>query len=191
MVHTEEVDVMPRSADEREPGVYVRSNRPDQELDFLWDKERKKSETAERFHLGFFMGGAIVGSLVTFAATMLFMSGGKFIPVNTTEVKPILKEEVTSPRDLGEKISKQEKQSAGIKLPFLSPKSNDEAKPVKQEIRARMYEVQSGDTLGSIAIKFYGSSAPEYVERIQRANQMTDADTLSIGQRLSVPPKTY
>ncbi len=57
--------------------------------------------------------------------------------------------------------------------------------------KAKIHSVTSGDTLGSIAIQFYDSSNPKYIEKIRNANNLTDADTLSIGQRLVIPPKTY
>jgi LysM repeat protein len=52
-----------------------------------------------------------------------------------------------------------------------------------------LYEVQAGDTLGGIAGRLLGDSSPEAVERIQKANNMTDPHKLSLGQKLIIPAK--
>jgi LysM repeat protein len=49
-----------------------------------------------------------------------------------------------------------------------------------------VYRVQSGDTLGSIARKFYGSSAR--YKLIMEANGLGPASVLNIGQELKIPP---
>jgi nucleoid-associated protein YgaU len=56
---------------------------------------------------------------------------------------------------------------------------------------AASYEVQSGDTLSSIAGRVYGDSSPAMVQRIQKANQMANPHALSLGQKLIIPPKEY
>lgn len=191
---------MPQVLDEqREPGVYVRSNRPDQELDFLWDKERKKTPESDRFHLSFFMGGVVVGSLITLAGCLFFFSSGRFTSPGTTAKPPIIEEQVLPENSAQPEAVQPDKQkpkqnkSTGIQIPFFSAKQPkpEQKPPVTTEVKARLYEVQPGDTLGSIALKFYDSSNPEYVARIQRANQLSSADSLSIGQQLSIPPKSY
>ena len=49
----------------------------------------------------------------------------------------------------------------------------------------RRYRVQSGDTLGRIAVKFYGSAAKS--EGIRRANRLPEGAVLRIGQELILP----
>ena len=49
------------------------------------------------------------------------------------------------------------------------------------------YEVQDGDTMEKIAKSFYGTYSPEKVEAIVKANNMKDANKLSIGQKLLIP----
>lgn len=49
-----------------------------------------------------------------------------------------------------------------------------------------VYRVQSGDTLGGIARKFYGSSAK--YKLIMEANGLGPASVLNIGQELKIPP---
>ncbi len=199
----------PLSLEEQEPGVYVRSDRPSNELDFLWDRERKKGVDQDRFNLGFFLGGFFVGSLATLAGCLLYFSGMKmFIPAQDAEKPPVIEErtldktvqsEVPVKADSSQTVTAPEpvkteaKPNSGFQLPFFSskPKQDEAAKTEAPELKARTYEVQSGDTLGSIAIKFYNSSSQELMEKIKRANNMQDADSLQIGQKLTIPPKSY
>jgi hypothetical protein len=206
--HGELNDMMPPVLEEREPGVYVRGNRAEQELDFLWDRDRKRGAEHDRFHIGFFAGGFVVGAVITLAGCLLFFSNGKFFPTPSVLEKPaVVEEQVLTPKDFNrsaegvnatatattaankpEAAAKPE-ENKGLGLPFFSkPK---EKAPVAPEAQARFYAVQSGDNLGTIAIKFYDSSNPELIQKIQRANKMTDADTLKLGQKLVIPPKSY
>ena len=49
------------------------------------------------------------------------------------------------------------------------------------------YKVKAGDTLGSIAAKFYGRTNHDLVVLIEQANGMVDA-TIRPGQSLTIPP---
>jgi LysM repeat protein len=49
------------------------------------------------------------------------------------------------------------------------------------------YKVKAGDTLGSIAAKFYGRTNHDLVVLIEQANGMVDA-TIRPGQTLTIPP---
>ena len=49
------------------------------------------------------------------------------------------------------------------------------------------YKVKAGDTLGSIAGKFYGRTGHDLVALIEQANGMVDA-TIRPGQTLTIPP---
>lgn len=50
-----------------------------------------------------------------------------------------------------------------------------------------VYTVKSGDTLAQIAQKFYGAAGGDSYQRIAEANDITDPDRLSIGQKLKIP----
>lgn len=56
-----------------------------------------------------------------------------------------------------------------------------------ETVQARFYTVQSGDSLGAIAIKFYGNS--NQFERIFQANKglLSSPDRIRVGQRLVIP----
>lgn len=183
-----------QTLEEKEPGVYVRSNRPEQELDFLWDRERKKMVEHDRFHLGFFAGGVLLGSVLTFIGCFFFFSGPSLL--TDTDSQPTqIEEQVLTKSDLQKPVAVEkpqaQKKEAGFALPFFKDKPKDKSESAPVNVHARAYQVQPGDTLGSIAIKFYESSSPQFIERIQRANKLTSADSLQIGQRLTIPPKDY
>jgi len=189
--------MLPPSLEEKEPGVYVRSNKPDNDLDFLWDKERKKHIEHDRFHLGFFLGGAVFGSLVTLAITFVMMSGGKLFH-QPEFVKPTVEEQTLVPADTkkpetAEKPAAKKPHAATvsflgapIKTPEAAAKPADTAK-----LQAETYQVKSGDTMGAIARKFYHSGDPALVDKITHANQLKSADSLQLGQKLIIPPKSY
>ena len=76
-------------------------------------------------------------------------------------------------------------------LPSPSPASVS-ATPVATtaEVAGQAYEVQSGDTLLSLAEQFYGDGTQW--RRIYEANKDTigaDPDKLKIGMKLTIPPK--
>ena len=52
---------------------------------------------------------------------------------------------------------------------------------------AETYIVQSGDTVESIMIRFYGSSTPEKAKAVQEANNLKNLNRLQIGQELTIP----
>jgi nucleoid-associated protein YgaU len=59
------------------------------------------------------------------------------------------------------------------------------------QVNGTLYKVQSGDTMGVIAEKFYGDADPTYVDKILKANGLANADRLSLDQELVIPPKSY
>jgi LysM repeat protein len=56
---------------------------------------------------------------------------------------------------------------------------------------ASSHTVKSGETMGSIAIQYYGSSSPEMIEKITRANGLKNPNALKLDQTLVIPPKSY
>ncbi len=50
-----------------------------------------------------------------------------------------------------------------------------------------IYEVQSGDTLASIALKNYKRISPRLLDEICKKNNLSNANKLSLGQKLSLP----
>lgn len=165
-----EEKTMPSDAQERTPGVYTRAeNELPHELDMLWSNS-KAYQREDRSPLISFIAGFLVGAILTGAVFMLFFSQPKVKSEG---------EELTAPitEDINAGNGKASKSSAPA-AELGATKSGS-------------YTVSSGDTLGRIAGKVYGSSAPEYVQKLQQANNMPTPDSLQIGQKLVVPPKDY
>ena len=54
---------------------------------------------------------------------------------------------------------------------------------------ATTHKVQSGESLASIAMKYYGFSGPKSIARITNANKGMDPAKLKIGQEITIPAK--
>jgi len=52
------------------------------------------------------------------------------------------------------------------------------------------YEVQEGDTLAGIALRNYKHISPRLLDSICRANNLTDANVLNLGQKITLPEYT-
>lgn len=166
---------MPSDVHEKTPGVYIRAeNELPHELDMLWSNS-KAYQREDRSPIVSFIAGVVVGAVLTAAVFMLFFSQPK-VQTGSSELEAPVVESVTNG---------QPSKSAGL-LNTAEQASNSVA-PAGNST----YKVVSGDTLGSIAVKMYGSSAPKYIEKIQHANNMSSPNSLQIGQTLIIPPKNY
>ena len=52
---------------------------------------------------------------------------------------------------------------------------------------SEVYTVQSGDTVESILIRFYGSYSVDKAKALQEANNLKNLNRLQIGQKLTIP----
>jgi nucleoid-associated protein YgaU len=173
---------------EKTPGVYVRAddNELPHELDMLWSNSRPYPRE-ERSPLVSFMVGVLVGSILTAAVFMLFIMRPQ-VKTNENEMTAPITEDLNAG---GQAQSGGSAASGAAKaLPGL-PSGQRSPGGVANAQGSTSYTVVSGDTLGVIAQKVYGSSAPEYVDKIQRANNMDSPDKLQIDQKLIIPPKDY
>ena len=148
------------------PGIYVRPEKPadkEKELDMLWHNFRinQKSDKSPNIYLA---TGFITGAIVMLALTLVisfFAKGVNFVKENT--VTPVKKEKMT--------------------LSFI-PSSSENVGVVNAD---EVYTVQSGDTMESILVRFYGSYSKEKESLILQKNSMTNPNKLSIGQKLTIP----
>ena len=86
--------------------------------------------------------------------------------------------ENTADFNLWKKSSISSKQAAAINV---APASTDEI------INNMTYTIKSGDTLETIAVKYYGVASQANVAKIQRANNITNPHNIQIGQTITVP----
>jgi LysM repeat protein len=174
---------MPSDMQEKTPGVYVRAdeNELPHELDMLWSNNRPYHRE-ERSPLISFVVGLLLGAILTTAVFMLFIMRPQ-VKLNGSEVTAPVNESLTPTAG---------QSSTGQGGNVTGTATNGQAAGSSASTGAgTSYTVASGDTLGRIAEKVYGSSSPDLVEKIQRANNMSSPDKLQLNQRLIIPPKDY
>jgi len=148
------------------PGIYVRpemnAKTKEKELDLLWQnfKINQKSDKSPNVYLA---TGFIVGAVVMLILTVLISFSAKGIrSIQENSVAP----------------AKTEK----LALNFLPSSNNSETVDANE-----IYTVQSGDTMESILVRFYGSYSKEKETLILKTNNLSNPNRLSIGQKLTIP----
>jgi hypothetical protein len=156
----------PDSHREEAPGVYVRDEEHElpRELDMLWsgNKTLHKEERSPFLPFGLgFLLGAVISAAICW---LLFIR-----PQVQTQPN-----DITAPIKTGSEVSSPQNSRAATLLG-----------------NSTSYTVVSGDTLGRISLKVYGSAEPRFLQKIQRANNMRNPDSLQLNQTLTIPPKQY
>ncbi len=174
---------MPSEMQEKTPGVYVRAdNELPHELDMLWSNSRPYHKE-ERNPLISFMVGLVVGCVLTSAVFLLLIMRPQ-VQTGANEMMAPVTDEMNSEQA-------QPTTGNGDNGPATSTTGKARGTKALTPSNTTTYKVVSGDSLGKIAEKVYGSSAPEYVDKIQRANSMSSPDKLQLDQKLVIPPKDY
>ena len=150
------------------PGVYVRANK-EKELDVLWQNFRvnqKEEKSAGVYLVTGFIAGAV---------SMLIMTTLLSFSMHSSEA-PDLSLPTKQPRE-------------HAKLTFIpADKSvNEEQSTATTNAGSETYTIKSGDTLAGIIIRFYGSYDVSKIEKIRKANNMSNPNDLQIGQQLIIP----
>lgn len=141
------------------PNVYVRNNK-EKELDLLWQnfKINQKGEKSPVVYLATgFIAGIVATSLMFAILGLSIHSASVSVPAEKAKTKT-------------ESIN-------------LVPAAETAAATTGSEI----YTVQSGDTMESILTRFYGGYSTERLNTVMKANNMTNPNKLSIGQKLTIP----
>ena len=193
-------DINSEPIEDGSPEVYVRQNK-EKELDLLWkDFKMPKGERSPIVYLGIgFISGIIATLLV--GAIIGFGSNN----VDSAVVSDMdNKTEVSAPLDVNKTINtssltntaveanKEAATNSGKKFGFFGNTSSNNAKQTEETVAAqnKEYEVQEGDTIDKIVRTFYGSYSTENVDAILKANNMSNPNKLSIGQKLIIPVKS-
>ena len=175
----DDISINSEPIEDGSPEVYVRPNK-EKELDLLWkDFKMPKGERSPIVYLGIGFIAGIITTLVVSA--FIGMSSGNFHPNFKLNFKLPA---ATAP-------SAKTQTNQDDKLNFL-PSSESDTNTTATETSASVaaneeYTVQSGDTMESIARRFYGSYSPDKINTIMKANNMTDPNKLAIGQKLIIP----
>ena len=148
------------------PNVYVRPSK-EKELDLLW-QNFKISQKPEKSP-----GVYLATGFVTGAIAMLLLVG--IVNISSNHISSKDSNQIFNP-------ARAKVQSEKINL---IPASTEAA--VSEGTKTEVYTVQSGDTLESILIRFYGGYSKEKMVAVMNANNMSSPHKLSIGQKLTIP----
>jgi LysM repeat protein len=191
----EEEEIMHETL-EKTPGVYVRTNEPaNHELDMLWSGSRTQFRE-ERSPFLFIAIGFVLGVIVTAAAFIFLVSKPETKMGESSLMAPVVQEKDIPQKHKSIITTPNQTESTSNKplQIFSKPEPTNTQAPVANqtttvETGSQSYKVKNGDTLGSIASQFYGSSSPEMVDKIMRANNMKDPNKLTLDQELVIPSK--
>ncbi len=115
-----------------------------------------------------FIGGAILSLMMVWG----YSTVSQKVALNeSAQDKPIL-------------IANNETQNADTSVP-MTTKNVDPTAPL--EPICKSYEVKSGDTLVSIALKNYRKVTPRLIDTIVEQNNLKNANVLNMGQKLTLP----
>lgn len=168
MVLLEELRAKSNISENQAPKTYIRPSK-EKELDVLWQnfKVNQKDEKSPGVYL---TTGFIAGALCMFLMTALLSFSSNQISDSSSVDSPKLVKRV-KPAKTSNKLS-------------IIPADNQVAAPAASE---ETYTIKSGDTLEAIIIRFYGKYDTSKVSKIMQANNMTNPNALSIGQKLIIP----
>ena len=146
------------------------------ELDVLW-QHLKAPSAPEKSSIAFFSSGVLVGIVSTLfvAIIMSFIVG--YSPIDDFTFN--MTNKIKSPK------------VESLKFTFIPADKHEavvsnESEPVV-DADLKEYTVQSGDSLESIAIKFYGSFDEAKIKGIQETNNLSNPNAIGIGQKLMIP----
>ncbi len=156
------------SFESRTPDVYIRPAK-EKELDVLWQnfKVNQKEEKSPGVYL---ITGFIAGALCMFLMTALLSFSSNAINEHNNAESP--------------KLVKKVKAEKPAKLSIIPA---DQAVEEVKTAAPESYTVKSGDTLAGIVVRFYGKYDPSKITKIMEANNMSNPNSLSIGQSLVIP----
>lgn len=113
------------------------------------------------------------------------------IIVNGTRVdhEDEIKEKISQPKIEDKEVPSEELRVENIPLEKTDSEKLAKASPLLKPSKTGVseYSIKSGDTLEIIAMKFYGNSNPESVDKIKVANKIRDVRFLQIGQKIIIP----
>ncbi len=155
------------------PNVYVRPAK-EQELDVLWQDFKVNQKQSGKSPNVYLATGFIAGALTMLIFTSLI---GFTTGVNKGKVSEANKVNVPAAESV----------SSGKTAVHVPSASTTTASSQTFSGETQTYTVKSGDTIETIAVKFYGSYSPEKQAEIIRVNGMDSPNKLSIGQKLTIP----
>ncbi|MCD7740412.1 MAG: LysM peptidoglycan-binding domain-containing protein [Candidatus Gastranaerophilales bacterium] len=162
--------------DDNTPKTYKRQGKQ-KELDLLWQnfKINPKEEKSPGVYL---LTGFIAGALCIFIMNSIISISSNIAaePSSKSLGQPKFEKKIS-------RKSKLPQINSNISVIPASASSSEDALVPAVET----YTVKSGDSMSSIVYRFYGKYDPSKIEKIKQANKLTNANKLSIGQKLIIP----
>lgn len=148
----------------------------ERELDMLWTnfKQHSKQDKSPTVYL---ITGFIAGAIVMLIITSLIGFSMKSMNESAEDISTKVPD--TKIEDTAITFIPADKE--------VSATSTKVAATTTATRQDEIYTVQSGDTLESIIIRFYGSYSMKREQAIKAANGMKNPNALSIGQKLRIP----
>lgn len=148
----------------------------ERELDMLWTnfKQHSKQDKSPTVYL---ITGFIAGAIVMLIITSLIGFSMKSMNESAEDISTKVPD--TKIEDTAITFIPADKE--------VSATSTKAAATTTTPRQDEIYTVQSGDTLESIIIRFYGSYSMKREQAIKAANGMKNPNALSIGQKLRIP----
>ena len=144
-----------------------------EELDVLW-QNFKVASRPEKSTMAFFTTGVFVGVISTLVVAILISLVVGYSPLD----------------DLNLNISNPIKVTTAAENPkftFIPADTKQEPAAPQALPQSKEYTVQAGDSLESIAIRFYGGFDQAKIKAIEEANKLANPNAIGIGQKLIIP----
>lgn len=140
---------------------YNKQNK-EREIDILW--QELKSHREERSPGVYLSIGFVAGAMAMFLMTSIINFG--------------VQSENTAAFNVWKKSSISAKKAAIN----VAPASN-----VDEILNNMTYTIKNGDTLETIAVKYYGVASRANVAKLQRANNIKNPHNIQVGQTINIP----
>lgn len=141
---------------------YNKQNK-DREIDILWQELKSQKSEQERSPGVYLSIGFVSGALAMFLMTSIINFG--------------VQSENTADFNVWKKSSLSTKEAPINVAPAA----------IENVLNNMTYTVRSGDTLETIAIKYYGVASQSNIQKIQKANNIKNPHSIKLGQKIVVP----
>lgn len=159
------------------PDVYVRQDQQN-EIDLLWsgmkESQAKQIPPIAYLGIGFVLGLIVAGIIATILLWGTTPPETNYLAPSDTETSQALQtdEVINIP-------SKASAEKKGAPTNVANSQYNEIV----------THTIQSGDSISTIAEKYYGSSAPKFVELIKKSNNLQSVHSITAGKTLVIPVK--
>lgn len=144
-----------------------------EELDVLWQNFKIASRT-EKSPIAFFTSGVLVGVVSTLVVAILISLVVGYSPLSDFNLN------ISNPFNSTAKVET-------AKFTFVPADSKVDTQATTELPQSKEYTVQAGDSLESIAIRFYGGFDEAKIKAIEETNKLANPNAIGIGQKLIIP----